>query len=111
MVLAHKTLRNDIRKMNLYIIDNSTNEKIYNYFANYKDRIFKILHSDEISSNADQYFHAQAGNTKVVYSASAGLGKTFWIEQDARRQKKVPIYFPVAGNLDFSRLIRRIRDL
>lgn len=40
--LENDTLREKIFTMNLYFIDNSFNERIYNYMANHKDKIFKI---------------------------------------------------------------------
>lgn len=109
--LQHEQLKHDIKRINLYMIDNSLNERIYNYFANHKDKLFRVIRSEEIPGEALSYFHRQAGPTKIVASSAAGLGKTFWIEQDIKRLGKKPCYFPVAGNLSFERLHQRIRDL
>ena len=93
------------------MIDNSLNERIYNYFSNHRDKLFRVTRTEEISNESLSFFHNKAGATKVVASPAAGLGKTFWIEQDIKRQGKQPVYFPVAGNLNLGRLTQRIRDL
>lgn len=46
-----------------------------------------------------------------MYSANAGLGKTFWIEADAKKKNKVCKFFPIAGNLSIDNLCKRIVEL
>lgn len=73
--------------MNLYMIDNATNEKIYNYFAaNHKDKVFKIVRTEDVARDAHSYFEEKAGKLVIVDSPSAALGKTFWIESQIKQQ-------------------------
>lgn len=94
------------------MIDNATNEKIYNYFAaNHKDKAFKIIRTEDVSKDANSYFEEKAGKLTIVDSPFAGLGKTFWIEERIREEGRTPKYFPLAGNLDFAKIYKRIENL
>lgn len=93
------------------MVDNSLNERIYNYFANHKDKLFRVIRAEEVPLASLAYFHKQAGATRIVTSPAAGLGKTFWIEQEIQKAGKVPCYFPVAGNLNMGRLHERLCNL
>lgn len=97
--------------MNLYFIDNSFNERIYNYMANHKDKIFKIRRTEELPADASAFFQKKAGDFTIVHSVNAGLGKTFWITANAKSKGKDCRYFPVAGNLNMDRLYKRILEL
>jgi hypothetical protein len=47
----------------------------------------------------------------VIESKKAGLGKTFRIEQLARTEGKNVKFFPLAGNIDFAKLGKRLKDM
>jgi len=96
-------------KCKLCFIDKSPVEKVYLHLS--KKQLFNVKSITDThlkTSDETKSLLNIVGETYLVESKIAGLGKTYWAEK--KRANSNIVYFSIAGHVHFSRLLERLKD-
>ena len=100
-------LSNFQKFLNIVLVGSNTNEKVFNYFDFHKTFNKSMINSFN-EKEVTSILHKLATNFEIVSSKSAGIGKSFYIEQKSLEKKLEPKYFPIAGNITKQRIVERL---
>lgn len=87
-------------------------DKFYSFIV--KSRLFNVSKNEAFDADLELKTKKMIDllpSTRIVESAKAGLGKTHMIGQLSFLEGKSVRHFPISGNVEFSRLASRLKNL
>lgn len=77
-----------------------------------RDHLFSVVKKSFTNTkDISNKFVSLLNGVNLLTSKSPGLGKTFYVEELSRKTNKQLKYFPICGNVSFTRLSQRLKSL